>query len=186
MKPLEASGSSNYAADFYKFQNDWFTGTVDVIGRHLSGLLLIKKMENGSERVVFTSEAGVTFFDFEYLQDGTFKTHQIMDAMDKKAVVNTLRKDFSLILGHYFKTPNRSESGLLFGECYQAYDAKKEVVYIVLDSMCQHTKRLEMAGKEKKKVTAEFYPNYVYPVDSIVILHHTFDMKIKLTSFQKD
>src|SRR5258706_1999072 len=48
------------------FHADWYNASVDVIGKHLSGLLLFKMMPDSSTRVVFTNEVGVTFFDFEF------------------------------------------------------------------------------------------------------------------------
>src|SRR5688500_8330513 len=47
-----------------------FSASIDVVGKHLSGLLFIKAMPDQSHRVVFTSETGITFFDFEYKSDG--------------------------------------------------------------------------------------------------------------------
>src|SRR6188768_3523231 len=51
----------------------WYTAAVDVYDTHISGLLLIKNMPDSSIRVVFTNEAGVTFFDFGFLADDKFK-----------------------------------------------------------------------------------------------------------------
>src|SRR5258706_12358912 len=41
----------------------WYQASIDVTNKHLSGLVLIKNMPDSSQRVVFTSEAGLTFFD---------------------------------------------------------------------------------------------------------------------------
>ena len=52
-----------------KFKSDFSTVLyythINVVEKHLSGLLLLKKMQGGTTRVVFTNEAGVKFFDFE-------------------------------------------------------------------------------------------------------------------------
>ena len=70
----------------------------DVVGNHLSGLLLIKKMPDSSIRMVFSNEMGFKFFDFEFSTDGGFKVFSIIHQMDKKAVIKTLRKDFELVM----------------------------------------------------------------------------------------
>src|SRR5690606_4645887 len=81
----------------------WFDASVDVVGKHFSGLLLIREMEDRSTRLVFTNEVGVTFFDFEFLEDGRFDVKRIVDPLNKKLVIQTLRDDFSLLLGYPFR-----------------------------------------------------------------------------------
>src|SRR5688572_30773844 len=71
----------------------WYTASVDVVGKHISGLLLVKEMPNQSKRIVFTNEAGVTFFDFGFESDNTFKVYSIIKQLDKKPVVRLLRND---------------------------------------------------------------------------------------------
>src|SRR5258708_13414216 len=76
----------------------WYHASVEVVGNHISGLLLIKNMPDSAIRVVFTNEAGITFFDFGFSRDRTFTVHSIIKKLNKKPVVQTLRKDFELIL----------------------------------------------------------------------------------------
>src|SRR5258706_14559428 len=71
---------------------------VDIVGNHLSGLLLIKKMQDSSTRMVFSNEMGFTFFDFEFTQQRNFKVFSFTKKMNKKALIKTLRNDFELIL----------------------------------------------------------------------------------------
>src|SRR5215207_2278735 len=77
----------------FRLNTSWYHASVDVVGSHISGLLLIKHMPDSSMRVVFTNEAGVTFFDFGF-NDGNFKVHNIIGQLNKKPVIQTLRKDF--------------------------------------------------------------------------------------------
>ncbi|MBI3883246.1 MAG: hypothetical protein HY305_03280, partial [Sphingobacteriales bacterium] len=89
-------------SNLQKFKPDFtvalYNTQVDVIGNHLSGLLLIKKMPDSITRIVFSNEMGFTFFDFEFSSTGNFKVHSIIKKMNKKAVIKTLRKDFELVL----------------------------------------------------------------------------------------
>src|SRR5688500_11320827 len=80
-----------------QFNTAWYHASVDVVGKHISGLLLIKNMPDSSYRVVFTNEGGVTFFDFGFTPAGSFKVYNIIKQLDKKPVIQTLRKDFELI-----------------------------------------------------------------------------------------
>jgi hypothetical protein len=79
------------------FTTNWYTAKVDVEGRHISGLLLVKTMADSSTRIVFTNEAGIKFLDVGFNKN-EFEVFSIMKALDKKAVVNTLEKDFELML----------------------------------------------------------------------------------------
>src|SRR5690606_498705 len=48
----------------------------------LSGLLLFKQFADGSERVVFQNQMGITYFDFGWDSSGGFRVHQIIAQMD--------------------------------------------------------------------------------------------------------
>src|SRR5471030_363985 len=66
-----------------------YKAETDIVGHHLGGLLLIKRLPDSSIRMVFSSEVGFKFFDFEYRADGSFKVYYIMKQMDKAAVIKT-------------------------------------------------------------------------------------------------
>lgn len=65
---------------------------------HLSGVLLIKKMDDGHTRAVFSNEMGFSFFDFEWNERDSFWVNQVIPQLDKPAVVKTLKKDFNVLL----------------------------------------------------------------------------------------
>ena len=161
----------------------WFTAGVDVMGRRITGLLIVKNMESGGTRVVMTSEAGVTFFDFEFTPERNFKVHRIIPQLDRKVVVNLLREDFGLLLGIPFKgSPIQSAS--MNNELYFGVTQKKGTAYFITDLDCSTLLRLEVGSSRKKKVTITFGGNPNDPV-SAVIQHHTFDMVVTLNKFEK-
>src|SRR5436190_13751389 len=86
------------------FTKALYTTTVDVVGKHLSGLLLVKAMPDSSTRLVFSNEMGFKYFDFEFSAAGDFKVYYILPQMDKAAVLTTLRKDFELLLMQHLDT----------------------------------------------------------------------------------
>src|SRR5579871_1111397 len=87
-----------------EFTSSLYSASIDVVGKHLSGLLIFKKMPDSSMRIVFSGETGFTFFDFEFSADGNFVVHSIIKQMNKKPVIKTLRKDFELILMQHVET----------------------------------------------------------------------------------
>jgi hypothetical protein len=157
----------------------WYDAGIDVVGKHISGLLLIKEMPDRSKRIVFTNEGGVTFFDFGFKLSGDFKVHYVMKQLDKKAVVRLLRDDFALLLGIPFESPVW-RSWEMDGEKYFGVSEKNENHYFITGMDCSSLHRLESASKKKKKLTIGMVGSDLQKPDSITLKHHTFAMKINL------
>lgn len=166
-------------------ETSWFDAGVDVTGKHISGLLLIKNMSDSSDRVVFTNEAGVKFLDFEWKKDGTFKVYYVIDQLDKRAVVNLLKNDFELILGVPFKATSwkawNNGKEIFFGTVQ-----KNETYYFITDKDCASLLRIESGSDKKRKVTVRSYGRNRQQPDSIHLQHHTFDMKIILKKIERE
>ncbi len=152
---------------------------VDVVGKHLSGILVMKRMEDSSTRIVFTSEMGLTFFDFAFLGDGTFKVYRIMDKMNKKAVIKTLRKDFELILMEH--TPVSGARVFSDGiNHYYGFPQEKGVNYYITDSTCSHLIKAQKASSKKAIVEATLNNYQAGIPDSVTIVHQVFHFTIIL------
>ena len=162
----------------------WFDAGVEVIGKHISGLLLIKEMPDQSSRLVFTNEAGLTFFDFEFGKNGEFAVKKIIRQLDKKPVIETLRKDFSLLLGVPFQ--NELRAWRHGDELYYGVLHNSEKMYFTTNADCTFADRLEIGSTRKRKVviTREGAPGET--PRQITIQHFTFDMTITLKRIQKD
>lgn len=166
-------------------KTSWYNASIDVVGKHISGLLLIKNMPDSTKRVVFTNEAGVTFLDFGFSDSGDFKVYTVIRQLDKKPVIQTLRKDFELIMGLPFKKGGYTRS-VAGEEVYFAAVQKKETAYFITSKDCASLQRLEWGASRKKKVSVVL-PGSAYPSpDRIELIHHTFNMQIKLTRIQKE
>jgi hypothetical protein len=157
---------------------------VDVIGNHLSGLLLIKKMQDSSTRMVFSNEIGFKFFDFEFLPDGNFKVHSVIKKMNRKSVLKTLRNDFALILMQHMDSTAasvRTKNGLI----YYVFPQTKGYNYYITDSTGDNLIRMERASKRKTVVQA-IMKDYINGVpDTIGISHQTFNFTIGLKRIER-
>ena len=157
---------------------------VDVVGNHLSGLLLIKKMSDSSTRMVFSNEMGLKFFDFEFTTDGNFKVYFIMKKMNKKPVLKTLRKDFELLLMEHLDTTAASvriNNGLI----YYVFPGTKGYNYYITDSTGDNLVSMERASKRKTVVQA-IMKNYIGGTpDTIGISHKTFNFTIGLKRIER-
>jgi hypothetical protein len=154
-----------------QFTKALYNTKVDVMGKHLSGLLLLKAMPDSSTRLVFSNEMGFKYFDFEFSAAGVFKVYYILPQMDKKAVLTTLRKDFELLLMQHLDAAKEftlKKDGLF----YYGFPQTKGNNYYITDNACLYLVRLERASR-KKAVVVAIMENYTDGMpDTIGITHH--------------
>ena len=178
-----AACASKLAPD--QFNTAWYHASVDVVGKHISGLLLIKNMPDSSYRVVFTNEAGVTFFDFGMTGEEGFRVYSVISQLDKKPVIQTLREDFALILGLPFRRPPFTTYAMN-DEVFFGVKQKKEIAYFITSKDCASLRRLELGSARKRKVSVHLKGQQYPSPDKIELVHHTFKMQINLTRFEKE
>ncbi|WP_300602563.1 hypothetical protein [Niabella sp.] len=157
-----------------------YQASVDVAGNHLSGLLLIKQMPDSSTRIVFTNEAGFSFFDFEFSHTNGFFVHSIISKMDKEAVRKTLRKDFELLLMDVVDTATVSSVFLKGAERYNAFYAGEDVYYYITDTQCAQLIRMERGSRKRKVLEATRGALKEGIPESMHIRHTNFNFTIDL------
>ena len=161
-----------------------YKATVNVVGNHLSGLLLIKKMPDSSTRLVFSNEMGLTFFDFEFAAGGKFKVHSIIKKMDKRPVIKTLQHDFELVLMSCLDSTNASVR-TVNGLNYFIFPQKKGYNYYITNTAGNELLRMERASN-KKIIVEAVMRNYIKGMpDTIGISHKTFEFNIGLKRIEK-
>lgn len=165
-----------------EFTTALYNTSVNVVGKHLSGLLIIKKMPDSSTRMVFSNEAGFKFFDFGFL-DNDFRVYYIYRELDKKPVIKTLRKDFQLLLmdnmdpagGYLLKSNNKNNN-----YNYYTFPRGKDHYYYITDSGCGKIVRMERGNRSKPVMTA-IAENFNQGIpDTIGISHSNFSFDIGL------
>jgi hypothetical protein len=70
---------------------------MDIYKNHVSGILIIKKINETTHRVALTSDFGNKLIDFE-VSDHDFKLNYVLPDLDKKIVINFLKNDFQQLL----------------------------------------------------------------------------------------
>lgn len=165
------------------FESVLYNAQVDLTTRHLSGLLFIKKMPDSSTRIVFSGETGLTYFDFSFAGNGDFKVYRILDQMNKKPVIKTLRKDFELLM---LEHPERAAYALTDSAfAYIAFPQKKGTYYYITDKKCEQLIRMERASRTKVVVEATMnHPAQGSP-DTIGISHRNFHFDIGLKKISR-
>jgi hypothetical protein len=180
-----ATGDINYIQKFKPdFKNALYKAEIDVVGHHLSGLLLIKTLPDSSIRMVFSNEIGFKFFDFEFRPDGGFKVLYVIKQMDKKPVLKTLKKDFELTM-----LPQKDDkSAYLLKDdhnLYYIFPKQKGSFCYITDLRGSEIKTMEISSPHKPIVQAVM-KNYINGVpDTIGISHTNFNFTIGLKKIER-
>ena len=180
-----ATGDINYIQKFKPdFKNALYKAEIDVVGHHISGLLLIKTLSDSSIRMVFSNEMGFKFFDFEFRPDGGFKVFYVVKQMDKKPVIKTLKKDFELIilpqkddkLAHLCKDDH---------SLYYIFPKSKGSFCYITDLEGSEMKTMEISSPHKPIVQA-IMKGYVNGIpDTVGISHKNFNFTIGLKKIER-
>lgn len=178
-------GSSSCLQKFKpQFSTALYTTQANIVGNYISGLLLIKTMPDSSTRLVFSSEMGLSIFDFEFSPRGEFKVHHIINKMNRKAVIQTLKGDFELVLMNQLN----SEGAQILRQdqrIYYSFPKKKGSNYYITDLNCETLIGMEKASKRKAVVKAVMI-NYENGIpDSIGISHTNFHFTIGLKRLKR-
>ena len=155
---------------------------VDLMGRPLNGILVVKRMDDGSLRLVYTNGMGVTYFDMGHRDGEGFTVHRILEQLDKEAVVRTLEKDMKLVW--MLDIP---DSGLTTlsreGVKYQLWQEGNDHYYYLTQDDCGRLLRAERASSRKTIVVAETFGRVDGVPDSVSLTHHNLDMTIHMKHF---
>ncbi len=179
------AGDINYIQKFKPdFKNALYKAEIDVVGHHLSGLLLIKTLPDSSVRMVFSNEIGFKFFDFEFRPNGGFKVFYVVEQMNKKPVMKTLKKDFELIL----LPENDIQTAYLRKDdhsLYYIFPKQKGSFCYITDLNGAEMKVMEISSPHKPIVHA-IMKNYTNGVpDTIGITHTNFNFTIGLKKIER-
>ena len=166
-----------------KFKPDFnhviFKTSAEATGKHFSGLLLVKSMPDSSTRIQFSSETGLSFFDFGFLSGNGFNVYQIIPDLNNKALIKTLRKDFELVL---FRNMDSSD-GIALSDgnlLYHRFPQAKGVNYFVTDDSCRNLIKMQRASNTKPVMEARIFNDGSMVPDSISIRHLNFNFSISL------
>jgi len=84
----------------------------DFFGKHISGILTVKRIDSASQRMVFTTETGFKFFDFRIIQDSV-EVLQCIEPMRKKGLLKLLTSDLNTLV--FCRQENILKSALVMG-----------------------------------------------------------------------
>lgn len=163
-------------------RNELYHASVDVYGNHISGLMFFKVLPDSSTNVVFTTETGLTFFNFSWDKSGQFSVKHVIKKLNKKAVINLLRKDLELVIVPVYYVNHAVPAE----EHTQAVTFKEERVFFSMTEDCSSIEKVEVKHDNKIKTKVSYFPVNKNIPDSVNIEHLNFNMQLALGRIDRD
>ncbi|HLO60386.1 MAG TPA: hypothetical protein VK179_16665 [Bacteroidales bacterium] len=157
-----------------------FNTRVDVMKNHFSGILVVKPIGRDTDRVVMITQMGLKVMDFEFYPSGDMKVYYIMDPMNRKVLIRTLKNDIGMVLMNYNDdSPVKLTEKKTGYPVYKYSQGCKKNYYVLAPGIDKPVKARQIRGLSNK-VHATFYGNEVTGIDSVNIEHYTINLSINL------
>jgi len=149
---------------------------MDIYKNHVSGILIIKKINEKTHRVVLTSDFGNKLIDFE-VSENDFKLNYVLPDLDKKIVINFLKNDFQELLRQKYPVNESFEN-----ENSKIYLSKidKKSYYLLFNKENHLLKQIIYTKNNKEKIDFSFDAKKHIFADSLNLQHKDFKINIKL------
>ena len=144
---------------------------IEIYGNKMGGIFIAKRINDSIHRMVLTTDFGNKLLDFE-ISENSFKVNFIIDNLDKKIIINTLRDDFRTLLqvnSKVFKTYKRNNEVI--------YQTEKNTYYY-FDEVSRNLTKIIKTNKRKEKVVFTFDSKKTTFAENINIQH--FNIKLKI------
>lgn len=144
---------------------------IEIYGNKMGGIFIAKRVNDSIHRMVLTTDFGNKLLDFE-VSENSFKVNFIIDNLDKKIIINTLRDDFRTLLqvnSKVFKTYKRNNEVI--------YQTEKNTYYY-FDEVSRNLTKIIKTNKRKEKVILTFNPKKTTFAENINIQHNNIKLKI--------
>lgn len=149
---------------------------MDIYNNHVSGILIIKKINDTTHRVVLTSDFGNKLIDFE-ISEHDFKLNYVLPDLDKKIVINFLKNDFQHLLKREYPVNSRFEN-----KESNIYLSKldKNTYYLFFNKENGLLNQIIYTKNSKEKIDFTFAAKKHIFADSLNLQHKDFKINIKL------
>lgn len=157
-----------------------YKANISAYGNELTGVFIAKKINETTHRVVFTTEFGNKLLDFE-ISENSFKINSIVDELNRKMLINTLKTDFRLLLQSDFSVARQLENTDF--SVYQQKDGNyTNSIFVTKNG--QKLSKIVHSTQTKEKFSIQFTSENNIFADNIVIQHYTIPLKITLNYFK--
>lgn len=172
----------NYTVPYFSDpETDYvYKAHISIYGKDFGGIFIAKKINDTLYRTAFTTEFGNKLFDFE-ITDDSFKVNYILEELDRKIIVNTLKRDFMLLLKRNHKVEQVYVSPE--SKVYKCNVGKRNN-YLFLDKATGRLSKLVNATKQKEKILISYTAESDILANKIIIDHKSINLKIELNYLQ--
>ncbi len=158
--------------------------TMEFSKNTLSGLLILKKTNDSTLRLVLNAEMGPKLLEMELSPKG-YKTIYIFKKLNKKRVLRTFYEDFGALSGIlvWNKTSILDTSQFPQSFTYNLGKQKK-IIYIIEPANVRINSGKVMDGKYVNTIFYYFYDPSIFGVSSVKLEHQHFRMVIILNKIR--
>lgn len=149
---------------------------MDIYNNHVSGILIIKKINETTHRVVMTSDFGNKMIDFE-ISENNFKLNYVLADLDKKTVINFLKNDFQELLKQNYPVSEGFENN--DSKIYVSESGKKKY-YLFFNKENTLLQKIVYTNKNREKIDFSFEAKKHTFAEMIDLQHKDFKINIKL------
>lgn len=176
IKPITASEKTVENLYFSSKEDYVYKCQMDIYKNHVSGILIIKKIDATIHRVVLTSDFGNKLIDFE-ISENDFKLNYVLPDLDKKIVINFLKNDFQQLLKQKYPVSESFEN-----ENSKIYLSKidNKAYYLFFNKDNHLLKQIVYTRNNKEKIDFTFDAKKHIFADSLNLQHKDFKINIKL------
>ena len=166
---------------FSNLETDYvYKAHIAIYGKDFGGIFIAKKVNDTLYRAAFTTEFGNKLFDFE-ITDDSFKVNYILEELDRKIIVNTLKRDFMLLLKTKYNVAQQYEDDKDI--IYKCSDGGR-YNYLFVNKDNGRLSKIVNATKSKEKIVVNFNEENNILAKNIVIDHKNIKLKITLNYIQ--
>jgi hypothetical protein len=183
-KTYQLTGTKSISNAEKTVENLYFSSTedyvykcqMDIYKNHVSGILIIKKINETTHRVAMTSDFGNKLIDFE-ISENNFKLNYVLPDLDKKIVINFLKNDFQQLLKKQYPVTESFEN-----ENSKIYFSKidKKGYYLFFNKENSLLNKIIYTKNNKEKIDFTFDAKKHIFADSLNLQHKDFKINIKL------
>lgn len=157
-----------------------YKANITVYGHELTGIFIAKKINDTTHRVVFTTEFGNKLFDFE-ISETDFKVNSIVEELDKKILINTLKTDLKLLFRNQFLIKEQLENAT--DKVYKSVDGNR-YNYLFVSKKDEKLYKIINASKRKERINLIFTSENNIFATKVVIQHYNIKLRIELNYLQ--
>lgn len=175
-KPVQTSEKTVENLYFSSGEDYVYKCQMDIYKNHVSGILIIKKLNETTHRVAMTSDFGNKLIDFE-ISENDFKLNYVLPDLDKKIVINFLKNDFQQLLKRKYPVNESFENDQ--AKIYRS-KADNKAYYLFFNKENGLLKEIIYTKNNKEKIDFTFEAKKHIFANSLNLQHKDFKINIKL------